>query len=82
MPFQPGNHYGKGRPRGSHIDWCREFANKEGKAILIKWARSSDAKASMAATTLIYAYGLGKPVEHHELSGSLTLDQVIAEAGK
>lgn len=75
--FQKGNPGGPGRPRGSNIEWCRDFANKEGKKILLKWARSSNSKAAMAATTLIYAYGLGRPTEHHEHDVSESLEHIL-----
>lgn len=79
--FEKGNKFGKGRPKGSgSVEWCRKFAEGEGKQILLKWARSDDPKASMTATTLIYAYGIGKPTEHIEHSGSINLENVLGDS--
>lgn len=71
----------KGRPKGTgYLEWCREFAEVEGKGLLLKWARSGNSKASMQALTMIFAYGYGKPKESVELSTDLDLFQAIKEA--
>ena len=67
--FQKGNPGGPGRPKGGHIKWCEEFADGEGKKLLLQWARSKNPKAAMQALTLIFHYGKGKPTENHELTG-------------
>jgi len=79
--FKKGARGGPGRPKGGNVEWCREFAEGEGKKILLKWARSTNAKASMSAVTLIYAYGIGKPTEHHDItSNGRTLQEIITES--
>lgn len=71
----------KGRPKGTFgLEWCREFAENEGKEILMKWAKSDNAKASVQAVSLIYAYGFGKPTEHHEHSGKITYETLLGES--
>lgn len=78
--FQKGNKFGKGRPRGGSLEWCREFADKEGRKLLLELASSEDEDVRLKALSLIFAYGHGKPTEHHEVSGNVTLEQVISEA--
>lgn len=78
--FKKGNPGGPGRPKGGNLEWCREFAEEEGKKILMKWAKSDNAKVAVQATALIFAYGFGKPTEHHEHSGSVTLEGLLSES--
>ena len=42
MGFQPGNKYGQGRPKGStYNEICKQFAEKEGVARLVEWAKGT-----------------------------------------
>ena len=76
--FKKGWKGGPGRPKGSrNLEWCREFAEGEGKEKLRMWARSQNPKASMQALTLIFAYGFGKPTEHLEHDVTLDLRQLV-----
>lgn len=78
--FQKGNPGGPGRPKGGNLDWCREFIEKKGKAILEKLAQSDDGAVATKAITLIMAYGYGRPTEHHDItSGGRTLIEILAE---
>jgi hypothetical protein len=64
-----------GRPKTP--EWFKEqtgFCQKR----LMYWAKSKNAKVSMQATQLILAYGLGRPTENHEVSGTVTLENLLA----
>jgi hypothetical protein len=76
-PFVKGQPGGPGRPKGGHLEWCREFATTEGFEILKKWARCKQGKVSMQAVTLILAYGFGKPQERVEHSGSINFSEFV-----
>jgi hypothetical protein len=82
--FKKGHPGGPGRPKGGYLEWCREYAETEGKEKLLKWANSKNAKASMQALTLIFAYGFGKPTERHEHSGvdALNISDLLLVAEK
>lgn len=72
-----------GNPGGrtKQLEWCKEFADGEGKEKLLHWARSKNPKASLQALTLIFAYGYGKPRESHDLtSDGKTLLDILREA--
>ena len=76
-----------GRPKGSYVDTCKEWAESKGWNRLIAWAEGKDgATAQMrveAAKTLL-AYGYGKPRQSVELGGNtegpLTV-QIVSYAG-
>lgn len=76
--FQKGAKPGPGRPKGStsHIEWCDEFADGEGKERLISLARSDNEKVAIQAVTLIFAYGKGKPKESLEVSGTVNIQEL------
>lgn len=80
--FEKGHKGGPGRPKGGHIEWCREFADKQGKKILLDLASSKNPKVQIQAITLIFAYGHGKPHESADvnLNGQITLTEAIKEA--
>lgn len=62
-PFEPGNKFGKGRPKGSgFVARCRAWADQKGWDKLEKWADGEDGKLAFEATKLLLAYGYGKPV--------------------
>lgn len=76
-PFQKGNCANPGgRPK---IPDEFKTHTKEAVLRLMHWMRSDNPKASMQATALFLAYGLGKPTEHIEHSGSLSLENLLGE---
>ena len=83
--FQPGhNKPGPGRPKGSgsHIAWCEDYSDGEGKDRLIELARSKNEKVAIQALTLIFAYGKGKPKESYDvdLSGQIDIIEVVRKS--
>lgn len=71
-----------GRPKGSgHVERCKEWAEKKGWDLLEKMALTSlDEKVRLEAMKLLIAYGVGKPTEHREISGNLSLETLLAES--
>ena len=46
--FQPGNKFGKGRPKGStYVEICKDWAEKKGWGRLIGWANGDGYKAGL-----------------------------------
>lgn len=65
-----------GRPKLP--DWFKEHT-QEAQERLLFWMKSDNPKASMQATTLFLAYGLGKPIENINHSGSINLESILGE---
>ena len=67
--FEPGNQYGKGRPKGSgYVEECQRWAEAGGWTRLFGWAdgksgAAKNMKLQFEALRLILAYGYGKPKE-------------------
>jgi len=79
-PGQSGNP--KGRPKES--DDVKEAARAyTAEAIdrLVYWMRSDNAKASVAAITTLLNRGWGSPTQSVEVSGKLTLEQLVGASG-
>ena len=83
--FQKGNPGGPGRKKGvpkMDLSWMTEFCNGEGKELLQKWAKCGNGKVAMQALTLLYAYAAGRPTENHNVSGRLSLEDLVAGANE
>lgn len=69
---QSGNPTGRPKTPEFFKQHTKEACDK-----LVEWMRSDNPKASLAATTLLLAYGLGRPTENVNHSGNITLESVI-----
>jgi hypothetical protein len=71
MPFRPGvsgNPGGRPKALRDIRESAREYTD-ETIARLVVWARSDNARASVAACSLLLSYGWGKPPQAMEVSG-------------
>lgn len=83
-PFEPGNKFGRGRPRGSgYVELCQAWAEQDGWQQLIDIANGkpqflkgnrakvqTDHKLRLEAIKILLGYGYGRPREAVEVSGS------------
>lgn len=75
-----GNPAGRPKGSGNHVERCRIWAEKTGWNKLEQMTKCGDPKIEIEATKLLLAYGCGKPTEHREISGNLSLETLLAES--
>lgn len=70
-----------GRPKGytAMAELARKWVDEKGFKILVKHASSKDPKISLDATKVLFDRAYGKATEHHDIGGSLTLEQIISK---